>query len=129
MFDKLEILQMAHGMATHAAARQSVLARNIANADTPGYRAQDVAPFSQTYQQTSGDFAPRTTRARHLSALAGPGPGAAAHVVGGAEESPNGNSVSLETEMMKAVETRAQHDMALTIYQSALGIMRASLGR
>ncbi|MHC0051962.1 FlgB family protein [Actibacterium sp. D379-3] len=129
MFGKIELLQMAHGMATHAASRQSVLARNIANADTPGYRARDVASFADTYQQDTGDFAPRITRAGHLSGTQVGSPAPKAHVVAGAATAPNGNSVSLETEMMKAVETRGQHDMALSVYKSALGIMRSSLGR
>ena len=43
--------------------------------------------------------------------------------------SPNGNSVSLETEMVKAVDVKQQHDMALSIYRSVSEIIRASLGR
>lgn len=126
MFDKLEILNMAQGMATHAAARQSVLARNIANADTPGYRAQDVASFADTYQKAD-DFTLRASRAEHLSG--DPVSGETETYFTNGESAPNGNTVSLETEMMKAVETRNQHDMALTIYKTTLGILRTSLGR
>jgi flagellar basal-body rod protein FlgB len=43
--------------------------------------------------------------------------------------SPNGNSVSLEAEMVKAVDVKQQHDMALSIYRSVSEIIRASLGR
>lgn len=128
MFGKLEIFQMAQGMASHAAQRQSVLARNIANADTPDYRARDIASFAETYHSSSG-LAPRATRAGHFSAGAAPGRDAEASTVPDAPMSPNGNSVSLETEMAKSVETKAQHDMALAIYKSALGILRTSLGR
>jgi flagellar basal-body rod protein FlgB len=42
---------------------------------------------------------------------------------------PNGNSVSLEREMMRAAETRQSHDMALAVYGTARGILRAALGR
>ena len=42
---------------------------------------------------------------------------------------PVGNTVSLETEMMKAVEVRHDHEMALSVYQTSLGILRTSLGR
>ena len=42
---------------------------------------------------------------------------------------PNGNTVSLETEMVRATEVRHQHEMALSVYQSALGVLRTSLGR
>ena len=47
MFEKLEIFRMAHAMSVHAGARQSVVAQNIANADTPGYAARDVRPFKE----------------------------------------------------------------------------------
>jgi flagellar basal-body rod protein FlgB len=49
--------------------------------------------------------------------------------VRGAAESPNGNGVSLEQEMVKSVDARRQHDQALAIYKSALTIMRSTLGR
>ncbi|MCV2881799.1 FlgB family protein [Actibacterium sp. XHP0104] len=128
MFDKLEILNMAHGMATHAASRQSVLARNIANADTPGYRARDISSFADSYTQ-AGDFTPRQTRAGHMAATGPGGPDLAEHIVRGQSTSPNGNGVSLEVEMTKAAETRVQHDMALGVYKTTLGILRASLGK
>ena len=47
----------------------------------------------------------------------------------GSEVSPNGNSVSIEREMMKASEVRAEHDLALTVYKSSLNLMRSVIGR
>lgn len=126
MFDKLEILNMAHGMATHAAARQSVVARNIAHSDTPGYRARDVASFAQTYQQQPADQM-RASRVGHL--VTDRATALDVHEVPGLEASPNGNTVSLETEMIKGIEAKRQHDRALAIYRSSLGILRSSLGR
>lgn len=38
----LNILQMASQLAAHSSARQAVIAENIAQADTPGYRARDI---------------------------------------------------------------------------------------
>lgn len=130
MLDRLEILRQAQAMAAHAGARQAAIARNIANADTPGYQASDIAAFAQSYRAAGDGFAPRATRPGHLLpsghhpalGIAEPRP------IDGAV-SPNGNGVSLEAEMMKAAEVRAQHDMALAVYQSAIGILRLSLGR
>jgi len=128
MFEPLEIMQMAHAKAAHASMRQSVIARNVANADTPGYRARDIEDF-QTYF------------ARHLSerARGSRAVGAGAHapfalpeirrIESGGALSPNGNSVSIETEMMRGVDVRHQHDMALNIYRTVSGILRTSLGR
>lgn len=127
MYGTLEIFQLAHGLAKNASTRQSVIAGNVANADTPGFRAKDVASFSDTYRADNQDKL-RATRAGHqlsmqpdaarVQVIDRPGP-----------SSPNGNTVSLETEMMKAVEVRHDHEMALSVYQTSLGILRTSLGR
>ena len=45
------------------------------------------------------------------------------------EASPNGNTVSLEAEMLKSIEAKREHDRALAIYKSALSVLRISLGR
>jgi flagellar basal-body rod protein FlgB len=130
MFETLEILKQAQAMARHAGARQSSIARNIANADTPGYRPTDITPFAEAYRDASGDLGLRQTRVGHF----GPGDQATAlterltRPIPGAT-APNGNGVSIETEMVKSAEVKNQHDMALSIYQSALGILRTSLGR
>ncbi|MCX7646897.1 MAG: FlgB family protein [Rhodobacteraceae bacterium] len=130
MFERLEVMRQAQAMAAHAAARQSAIARNIANADTPGYRPSDLPTFAEVWRDAGTDFALRATRPGHLGA--GPGAEAAGEArprpVPGAD-SPNGNGVSLETEMMKAAEVRHQHELALSIYQNALGVLRTSLGR
>jgi len=129
MFDKMEIFRMAQGLAMHAAQRQSTIAQNVANADTPGYRARDMESFADTYA-TRDTSAMRATRVGHMSASE------AGHQVTAAREtyrpgaaSPNGNNVSLESEMMAAAEVKRDHDMALSIYQTSLRIMRSSLGR
>jgi flagellar basal-body rod protein FlgB len=44
-------------------------------------------------------------------------------------EAPNGNTVSLEGEMVKSVEARQAHEMALAIYRATSDVVRASLGR
>lgn len=127
MFEKLEIMQMAQAMASHAALRQNAVSQNIANADTPGYAARDVASFADTYAAADGASL-GATRAGHIGArdrfsasiVERPQPGT---------RSPNGNSVSLEAEMVKGVEVKRQHDLALAIYKSSMGVLRTSLGR
>ncbi len=128
VFGKFEIFNMAQGMAIHAAARHSVIARNVANADTPGYRSQDIASFAESYRPQSSENSLRLTRPGHMDGLAGAGRTVGSQLAND-PSSPNGNSVSLETEMVKASETRHQHEMALSIYSTSLEILRASLGR
>lgn len=127
MFEKLEIFRMAHAMAQHAGARQSVLARNMANADTPGYAARDIAPFAETYAGNTG-FALRATRPGHFGDSAG-GYTVEPRDATTGESDPNGNSVSLEAEMLKAVDVKREHDRALAIYKSSLTILRTVAGR
>lgn len=129
MLGKLEIFNMAQGLASHSAARQATIARNVANADTPGYRARDMVAFSKSYHNQPS-LKMRTTRAGHVMpgersqsphrTIEANRPGAA---------SPNGNNVSIETEMMMAAQVSGQHRLALTVYRTSLSILRSSLGR
>lgn len=125
MFEKLELTRMAQALAAHAGARMGIVAQNVAHADTPGYKSKDVADFAEVYAE-KGD-AMRSTRPGHF---APPGrPGAPAVFETGGSEAPNGNSVSLEKEMVKSVEVRQSHEMALAIYRATSDVIRASLGR
>ncbi|MFZ1470046.1 MAG: FlgB family protein [Paracoccaceae bacterium] len=125
MFEKLELTKMAQALASHAGSRMGVIAKNIAHADTPGFKAQDVADFASVWQDSGQDM--RATRPGHLAAPARMA--AAVPFDSGGSESPNGNSVSLEKEMVKSVEARQEHEMALAIYRSTSEVIRASLGR
>lgn len=125
MFEKIEMMRMARALGQHANQRQITVARNIANADTPGFRAEDVASFADSYRTASAPL--RTTDPRHMDA-----PGWSPIMrgtVADAGVSPNGNAVSLEEEMLKAAEVRRSHDLSLGIYGSALDLMRTSIGR
>jgi len=124
MFENLKIFSMASALAQHGAARQSIVAENIANADTPGYRARDVAPFDPDQIGTTGL---RATRAGHL---ADPGGGFAPRIIdAGGEAAPNGNTVSIEDEMVRQAATRRSHDTALAVYQSGLRLLSTAAGR
>lgn len=127
MLKSIEILRMAHALAAHASTRQGLSAANAANADTPGFRARDLPDFAEIYRGGNGDgMALRHTRDGHLSpALTG----SARSVLAPGVEKPNGNTVSLEGEMMRAAAIRGEHDKALAVYKSTLSMIRSSLGR
>ena len=128
MYENLEILRMAQALAVHSGARQAQIAANVANADTPGYRAVDVKPFAQIYDQRRSGDELRASRPGHIVAgLPARNDVEWLDLAGTAD--PNGNTVSLETEMIKAVETRHAHETALSVYDTARNILRASLGR
>lgn len=129
MFQKLAVFETAQAMAIHAGQRQAVIAQNVANADTPGYVGRDLLSFSEVYAPSnSSTFIQRATRTEHMNGSV------SGSVQGVMQEdktfaSPDGNSVSLETEMLRATEAKRQHDRSLAIYKSALTILRSSLGR
>jgi len=122
MLENLDVVRMAQAMARHAGQRQAVVAQNVAHADTPGYKARDLVPFAEAFQP---EVAQRATRPGHFN-------GSRDQVwESQALELPasaNGNSVSLETELLRSVEVKRQHDRALAVYQHTLGILRNAIG-
>lgn len=127
MFEKLEIFSVAQALAKHGAKRQSVIAQNVANADTPGYRARDLVAFSETYRGTTGNEM-RTTRAGHgFGAETRDYVGRIDMVYRPDAASPNGNNVSLEQEIFAAARAKSAHDRALAVYGSAMKILRISV--
>lgn len=125
MFEKLELTRMAQSLAAFSGARMAVIAENVANADTPGYKAKDLPAFADVFSETGETM--RATRAGHLTSSSAAKLPVADLARG--HEAPNGNSVSLEAEMVKSVEARQSHDMALAIYRATSDVIRASLGR
>jgi flagellar basal-body rod protein FlgB len=128
MLEKIEILRLSAALAEHASARQAAIAGNIANADTPGYRARDVAGFEEYFQ--AGDAgAMQQTRPGHMAMDDHPGAPQVLERPDQKNLSPNGNGVSLENEIVAAAGVRRDHDLAIAVYGKSLDILRASLGR
>ncbi len=126
MFQNLEMFRTSYAMARHSGTRQAVTAANMANADTPGYRARSVASFAESYAPTSTSQL-RATRSGHVSAGALSSPPEIQF--SDSEASPNGNSVSLEQEMINSVEIQREHSRSLAIYKHSLDVLRMTIGR
>ena len=116
------LLSLASRSAEHAAARQAVTARNVVNADTPGFKPSDLTPFSLD----APGLAPRVTRPGHL---AGIGPAGRREITVDGPVDPNGNGVDLESEILRGVEAQSAHNKAITVYQASMSILRAAVGR
>ena len=127
MFEAPDVMRIAQDMARHAAKRQTLSAKNTANADTPGYRAMDNGAFADAVRQSPRAIDMRTTHAAHLN-TADRARAPRVFEIGG-EASPNGNTVSLELELVRAGRAKSEHDTALSIYKSSLDMMRTALGR
>ncbi|MEM6939028.1 MAG: FlgB family protein [Pseudomonadota bacterium] len=128
MFENISAFRMSAALAKHAGTAQAVVAQNIANADTPGYIARGMPAFATVYMPANdaGNRPAQFLRASRPGHLHGTQDGS---MVAEPQEmksiaSPNENQVSLETEMLKSVEAKRQHDRALAIYKTSLTVLR-----
>jgi flagellar basal-body rod protein FlgB len=120
-----ELFQTIKARMAWASERQSVLARNIANASTPDFVPSDMSEkkfgafLRRETEKASGSFGLRgsfATRSRALEAIPD------------GETTPNGNGVNLEKQMMKAAENSLDYQQAAGLYRKALGMWRTALG-
>jgi flagellar basal-body rod protein FlgB len=93
------LLQLASQQAQWLSARQKTTASNIANANTPGYTAMDIQPFSDVLDKTQITMV--ATNSAHLVPEGNDYTAARAATTDSWETVYSGNSVSLEQEMMK----------------------------
>jgi flagellar basal-body rod protein FlgB len=105
--------------------RQQVLAENVANADTPGYRPLDLAPPNFQRELTSSVALDRTNP-EHIAA-AGDSPFAEnrePHY----EVRPGGNAVNHEDEMMKVASNQMDFDAVADLYSRSLALIKLAAG-
>jgi flagellar basal-body rod protein FlgB len=113
--------------------RQGVLAQNVANADTPGYVAQDIKPldFAKVLQNaTSQSLASpglSTTDPHHIALPSNSAPGGL-NPDDLEDSATKGEAVSSEEEMIKVADTQAQYQAAANLYSKAVGMMRTAIG-
>ena len=124
----LTLLNLASALSAHATARQQVISENVAHSDTPGYRARDIGDFASLLEDGPA-FGARMTRAGHVAFGADPGGFEPREDAAFGAETPNGNSVSLEDQRMRAAEVRQEHELALGVYSKPLAILRAAVTR
>jgi len=104
--------------------RQKQLAENIANADTPDYRARDVAPFSSVLDQFN--IAPVRTSPLHLAGFSLSPPGTTQTI---AERAPDGNAVGLEDEMTKVGKGETDQALVGNLWKTYMGMFMTALGK
>jgi flagellar basal-body rod protein FlgB len=121
---RIALFNLADERLAWAVNRESVLAQNIANADTPGWRARDVQPFDATLSTFT--ITPTTTSPMHLSGTVLPSAGSAG---ASGERAPDGNAVSVDRELVKIANTDTAHAMTTDLYKAYLGMFRTAIGR
>ena len=118
--------------------RQGVIAQNIAQANTPGYKPKDIISFNDVLQKqisggrnstTSGSFQLATTNPKHVQGLNNGGLYKTKQTSDLYEVKPSGNAVVLEQQMSQMSDTTAQYQMTTSLYKRTLGLLRTALGR
>ena len=123
--DSVYLFDLATRHAQWAALRQTTIAGNIANADTPGFKSLDVEAFSTILDKTRLEMTP--TAPGHMT----PGPAGTADVGSGKRDTwditHSGNSVSIDRELMKANEASRHFSFDTNIVRSFHRMILTSL--
>ncbi|MEE7456961.1 flagellar basal body rod protein FlgB [Methylorubrum populi] len=119
------LFDLASQHARHLATRQATIAGNVANANTPGYKARDVVPFAQVLARTGLDMA--STASTHLEAQGSRIPVQEAKSTGGWEVLESSSAVSLEQEMLKAGTVSREHNLDTAVVKSFHRMLMAAV--
>jgi len=111
--------------------RQTLLAENVANADTPDFEGRDLAPFKLSMNDHIKAMAPvgvaRTDKGHIGGTLMSTDSSFRASNGNGWEITPEGNGVVLEEQMMKVTGNAFDYQVASTLYSRSLGILKTAL--
>lgn len=110
--------------------RQQVLASNIANADTPHYKARDIdfrASLQAASGGTSGPLALVRTAPRHLPAGGGAPAGTRLQYRTETQSSVDGNTVDMDVERAAFAENAIQYEASLTFINGLLRTLQTAL--
>src|SRR5688500_12468723 len=101
--------------------RQKVLAENVANADTPGFRPMDLLTpaFTTAGSAVGTSLGVERTSERHLASFGGR-PGEDPRAIDRFQSTPSGNGVNLEDEMLKVAQNQSDYQLAASLYQKSL---------
>jgi flagellar basal-body rod protein FlgB len=127
---KLSLLRGLQEKMSWLTQRQAVLSQNIANADTPGYAAQDLKPFSFESVMKALPVTTAATQPMHFVANGGTR-GPARHAIDRKpfEVAPAGNGVVLEDQLTKSTETAIEYQHITNLYRKSVNLLRTAIGR
>jgi flagellar basal-body rod protein FlgB len=129
----IPILNMLRTRLEWSQQRQQVLAENVANADTPNYRARDLqAPkFEPPGLASASGVLPVSlaqTESGHIAGAAASGSQFRSSI-DHYEVRPTGNAVSLEDEMMKVAANQMDFQAVTALYTRSLNMLKTALGK
>jgi flagellar basal-body rod protein FlgB len=134
MITDIPILAMLRTKLQWSQERQRVLAENVANADTPGYRARDLTPlkFEAPKEMEASPLTPvalERSEPGHIAGLEGSTSPFRTQSDGKYGVGPTGNSVNLEQEMMKVAANQMDYQAVTALYSRSLNLIKTALGK
>ncbi len=131
-FGKLPLFSLMSERLSWLGKRQQVLANNIANADTPGFRAKDVKEldFRKILAGPKLRKASMThTNAAHMSGRPGKSQVHKVILDRSADVSLSGNSVAIEDQVLKVTQTAMDHQLTINLYRKHIAMIKMALGK
>lgn len=106
--------------------RTELLASNLANADTPNYKARDLDFRAVLQSLNPSPLGLAATHARHLTATAPGSQGEALYRLP-SQPSLDGNTVETEQEQMRFAENAVQYQATLSFLSGKISSLRTAL--
>ena len=130
----IPILSMLRMRLEWSQARQKVLAENVANSDTPNYRARDLTPLkfaapAEASAATVSTVALSRTEGGHIAGFGSTASPFRTQSKGDYEMRPTGNAVNLEEQMMKVAANNMDYQAATAVYTRSLRLIKTALGK
>lgn len=107
-------------------ARHEAIVANLANQDTPGYRAVEVAFQDALSAASDAALTAVTTHAGHLSAE-GVAPAAITHTRSGRSHRLDGNTVNVEHEMAKLAENTLLYQAGTELLSAKFRLLKTAV--
>lgn len=112
--------------------RQAVIGQNVANADSPGYRARDLVTFDKVLKgEGQKPITIAATNPNHLKPDGSRVGGAYADdkKAGSYEVLPSGNSVIIEEQMIKVAQIGSDYQLATNLYKRMNNMVKIAIGK
>jgi len=113
--------------------RQQVIAQNLANSETPGYKARDVSEpdFAALVGSSGMVVRPRVELTQRMKSLGAVQPLGAGVILDKdvTETKPDGNNVTIEEQLLKMGQVQADFAAMTNLYRKQMMMLKTALGR
>jgi len=110
-----------------SAFRHQVIATNLANVDTPGYRTRDLRPFAGEIEQAMAGEETSSIGSSTGPLFATQSFTPIAHEIRGLLERPDGNNVSVERESLLLAQNQLRFQVAVAFLKSEFHTMSSAI--